>query len=148
MKKILLITTITTSLLGISMTSQAAENCPAVSKIEQVSPGVYRASGNDGEWTGVLQGVVTKKMSVQSFGLAIAIQEGAGAPEMFQHCTYNIGGREALDMRFIAKNNKDFTVKTSGSTWKKEDGPFGLTYNVCEKTSPENCTFTTENKSM
>ncbi|RMS24240.1 hypothetical protein ALP69_03362 [Pseudomonas syringae pv. aceris] len=49
------------------------------------------------------------------------------------HLPYNIGGREALDMRFIAKNNKDFTIKTAGSAWKKEDGPFGLVYNVCEK---------------
>lgn len=142
MKKLLISAAIATSLLGISMTAQATENCPAVSKIEQVSPGVYRASGHDGEWTGVLQGVVTKKMPVQSFDLAIAIQEGADAHQMLQHCTYNIGGREALDMRFIAKNNKDFTVKTAGSAWKKEDGPFGLVYNVCEKTSPENCKFT------
>ncbi|WP_226487877.1 DUF3757 domain-containing protein [Pseudomonas sp. B20] len=142
MKKVLISAAIATSLLGLSMTSQAAENCPAVSKIEQVSPGVYRASGNDGEWTGVLQGVVTKKMPVQSFDLAIAIQEGADAPQMLQHCTYNIGGREALDMRFIAKNNKDFTIKTAGNAWKKEDGPFGLVYNVCEKTSPDNCKFT------
>jgi hypothetical protein len=142
MKKLLISAAIATSLLGISMTAQATENCPAVSKIEQVSPGVYRASGHDGEWTGVLQGVVTKKMPVQSFDLAIAIQEGADAPQMLQHCTYNISGREALDMRFIAKNNKDFIVKTAGSAWKKEDGPFGLVYNVCEKTSPENCKFT------
>ncbi|ALU61832.1 hypothetical protein ACA40_18920 [Pseudomonas syringae pv. lapsa] len=142
MKKVLISAAIATSLLGLSMTSQAAENCPAVSQIEQVSPGVYRASGNDGEWTGVLQGVVTKKMPVQSFDLAIAIQEGADAPQMLQHCTYNIGGREALDMRFIAKNNKDFTIKTAGNAWKKEDGPFGLVYNVCEKTSPDNCKFT------
>ncbi|WP_162885079.1 DUF3757 domain-containing protein [Pseudomonas syringae] len=142
MKKLLISAAIATSLLGISMTAQATENCPAVSKIEQVSPGVYRASGHDGEWTGVLQGVVTKKMPVQSFDLAIAIQEGTDAPKMLQHCTYNIGGREALDMRFIAKNNKDFTVKTAGGAWKKEDGPFGLVYNVCEKTSPENCKFT------
>ncbi|MBS7424604.1 DUF3757 domain-containing protein [Pseudomonas syringae] len=142
MKKLLISAAIATSLLGISMTAQATENCPAVSKIEQVSPGVYRASGNAGEWTGVLQGVVTKKMPVQSFDLAIAIQEGADASQMLQHCTYNIGGREALDMRFIAKNNKDFTIKTAGSAWKKEDGPFGLVYNVCEKTSPENCKFT------
>ena len=142
MKKLLISAAIATSLLGISMTAQATENCPAVSKIEQVSPGVYRASGNAGEWTGVLQGVVTKTMPVQSFDLAIAIQEGADAPQMLQHCTYNIGGREALDMRFIAKNNKDFTIKTAGNAWKKEDGPFGLVYNVCEKTSPDNCKFT------
>lgn len=142
MKKLLISAAMATSLLGLSMTSQASENCPAVAKIEQVSPGVYRASGNDGEWTGVLQGVVTKKMPVQSFDLAIAIQEGADAPQMLQHCTYNIGGREALDMRFIAKNNKDFTIKTAGNAWKKEDGPFGLVYNVCEKTSPDNCKFT------
>ena len=141
MKKLLISAAMATSLLGMSLASQAAENCPAVSKIEQVSPGVYRASGHDGEWTGVLQGVVTKKMPVQSFDLAIAIQEGADAPQMLQHCTYNIGGREALDMRFVTKNNKDFTIKTAGSAWKKEDGPFGLVYNVCEKTSPENCKF-------
>ncbi|MBP1147149.1 MULTISPECIES: DUF3757 domain-containing protein [Pseudomonas] len=142
MKKLLISAAMATSLLGMSLASQATENCPAVSKIEQVSPGVYRASGHDGEWTGVLQGVVTKKMPVQSFDLAIAIQEGADAPQMLQHCTYNIGGREALDMRFIAKNNKDFTVKTASGVWKKEDGPFGLVYSVCEKTSPENCKFT------
>lgn len=125
MKKVLISAAIATCLLGMSLTSQAAENCPAVEKIEQVSPGVYRASGNDGEWTGVLQGVVTKKMPVQSFDLAIAIQEGADAPQMLQYCTYNIGGREMLDMRFIAKNNKDFTVKTAGSTWKKRKWFFG-----------------------
>ncbi|BCS43203.1 MULTISPECIES: DUF3757 domain-containing protein [Pseudomonas syringae group genomosp. 2] len=142
MKKVLISAAIATCLLGMSMTSQAAENCPAVEKIEQVSPGVYRASGNDGEWTGVLQGVVKKKMHVQSFELAIAIQESADAPQMLQYCTYNIGGREMLDMRFTAKNNKDFTVKTAGSIWKKENGFLGLVYNVCEKTSPENCKFT------
>ncbi|AKF47427.1 hypothetical protein PssB301D_03936 [Pseudomonas syringae pv. syringae str. B301D-R] len=45
-------------------------------------------------------------------------------------------------MRFIAKNNKDFTIKTAGNAWKKEVGPFGLVYNVREKTSAENCKFT------
>ncbi|MFH7396999.1 DUF3757 domain-containing protein, partial [Pseudomonas syringae group genomosp. 7] len=63
-------------------------------------------------------------------------------PLMLQHCTYNIGGREARALRFFAKNNKDFSVKSAGSVWKKEDGPFGLVYNLCEKTSPENCKFT------
>lgn len=116
MKKLLISVAIATSLLGLSMTSQATENCPAISEIEQVSPGVYRASGNDGEWTSVLQGVVTKKMPVQSFDLAIAIQEGADTPQMLQHCTYNIGGRGALDMRFIARKNKDFIIKTAGNS--------------------------------
>ncbi|GFZ63410.1 MULTISPECIES: DUF3757 domain-containing protein [Pseudomonas syringae group] len=142
MKKVLISAAIATCLLGMSMTSQAAENCPAVEKIEQVSPGVYRASGNDGEWTGVMQGVVKKKMPAQSFDLALIIQEGADTPQMLQYCTYNIGGREALDMRFIANKNKTFTVKTASGAWKKENGPFGLVYNVCEKTSPENCKFT------
>ncbi|RMN50628.1 hypothetical protein ALQ60_00159 [Pseudomonas syringae pv. papulans] len=62
----------------------------------------------------MLQGVVTKNMPVQS--LAIAIQESADAPQMLQHCTYNIGGREALDMRFIARKNKDFIIKTAGNS--------------------------------
>lgn len=116
MKKVLISAAIATCLLGMSLTSQAAENCPTVEKIEQVSPGVYRASGNDGEWTSVLQGVVTKNMPVQSFNLAIAIQESADAPQMLQHSTYNIGGREALDMRFIARKNKDFIIKTAGNS--------------------------------
>ncbi len=133
MKTLLIGAAMATSLLGISMTAQATENCPAVSKIEQVSPGVYRASGNAGEWTGVLQGVVTKKMPVQSFDLAIAIQEGADAPQMLQHCTYNIGGREALDMRFIAKNNKDFTIKLQAMPGRKKMGLLVLSITCVKK---------------
>lgn len=59
-----------------------------------------------------------------------------------QYCTYILGGREAVDMRFIANMGKPVTVKTEGNARKKEEGPFGLIYNVCEETSPENCTFT------
>ncbi|MCF5225409.1 DUF3757 domain-containing protein, partial [Pseudomonas syringae] len=88
MKKILISFAVTTSLMGISAVSQAMENCPAVAKIEKVSPGVYRANGNDGEWTGILQGAVAKEMPVQSFEMALATQENPVGPQRIQYCTY------------------------------------------------------------
>jgi hypothetical protein len=142
MKKTLISIATLVPLLAISATSHAMESCPAIAKIEQVSPGVYRAAGEAGEWTGILQGVLTEKPPVQSFNLAIAIQQDANTPQTLQYCSYNIGRRDVLDMRFISKNGKDFTIKTGSAHWKKEDGPFGLIYNVCETTAPENCTFT------
>ncbi|MCI3946697.1 hypothetical protein K0038_03768 [Pseudomonas syringae] len=142
MKKVFISAAIATSLLGMSMASQAMENCPSIEKIEKVSTGVYRANGTDGEWTGILQGAVTKEATVQSFDMALATQESKTGPQRIQYCTYNLGGTDTIDMRFIAASGKPVTVKTEGSAWQQEEGPLGLTYNVCEKTSPENCTFT------
>ncbi|RMO77768.1 hypothetical protein ALQ33_04331 [Pseudomonas syringae pv. philadelphi] len=142
MKKILISIAVTASLTGMSMASQAMENCPAIAKIEKVSPGVYRAGGTDGEWTGIVQGAVANDMPVQSFDMALATQENPVGPQRMQYCTYNLDGRKTVDMRFIANVGKHIIVKTEGNAWKKEEGPLGLTYNVCEETSPENCKFT------
>lgn len=132
---------ITASLMAVSATSQAIENCPKVSNIEQVGPGIYRATGEQGEWSGVIQGVVAKTAPVQFFEMALAIQDSELAPQEFQYCSYNVGDHDRLDMRFLANNEKDFTLKTEGDAWVKEDGPFGLIYSVCEKTMAENCTL-------
>lgn len=140
MKKLVFIT-IAASLIGFSLTSQATENCPALNKIEGAR-GVFRADGANGEWRGVLQGIVAEKTTVQSFEMALAIKESESAPIKFQHCTYRVGVDKTLDMRFIPNSEKEFTVQTVGNLWKEEAGPFGLIYKVCEKTAPENCKFT------
>lgn len=129
------------ALMAISITSQAIESCPKVSTIEQVGPGIYRADGEHGEWSGVTQGIAEKTAPVQFFEMALAIQENERAPQEFQYCTYNVGDHDRLDMRFLAHNKKDFNVKAVGDAWKKEDGPFGLIYDVCEKNAAENCKF-------
>ncbi len=131
--------------------SQATESCPELKKIEEVAGGAYgayRADGEKGEWLGVLQNVTAKKTPVRSFEMALAIQEEASAPQKFQHCSYRVGARDILDMRFIPRNGKEFAIQTEGNAWKKEDGPFGLIYNVCEKTVPQNCKFTVNQEPM
>ena len=127
------------SLMGVSFSSHAAENCPQVASIKQVGTGVYRAMGERGQWSGVLQGVETAP--VQSFEMALAIPDHEMATQQFQYCSYNVGFRIELDMLFLPDNDKEYTVITEGEVWRKEPGHFGLIYNVCEKTAPENCKF-------
>lgn len=141
MKKLILFT-IATSLMGFSVASQAMENCPQLKNIEEVGSGVYRAEGENGEWHGVVQGVIADRTPVKSFEQALAIQEEVSAPQKLQYCSYMLETRSSLDMRFIAKNEREFTIQTEGDAWKKEDGPFGLINNIREKTAPENCKFT------
>ncbi|CAI0718333.1 DUF3757 domain-containing protein [Serratia quinivorans] len=141
MKKIIAFT-ITASLMVFSVASQALENCPQLKNIEEIGSGVYRAEGDNGEWQGVVQGIIADKTPVKSFEQALAIQGEASAPIKLQYCTYMLENRGALDMRFTAKNERDFTIQTEGDAWKKEEGSFGMIYNVCEKTAPENCKFT------
>ncbi len=81
MKKLVTLT-IATSLIGFSLTSQATENCPALNKIES-SNGVFRANGVNGEWLGVLQGIIDEKTTVQSFEMGLAITESQSAPIKF-----------------------------------------------------------------
>lgn len=140
MKPYLTLTTLA-SLMAIATTSQALENCPEVSEIEQIAPGIYRANGEHGEWSGVLQGVAAKTAPVQYFEMALAIQEQQPAPQYFQYCTYSLGDQDLLDLRFLAKNESDFNIKTEGDTWKNEHGPFGIIYHVCENTAPQDCKF-------
>lgn len=148
MKKIVTLI-IAVSLISFSLTSQTTENCPALNKIAGAS-GVFRADGINGEWRGVLQGIITEKAALQSFEMALAIQESQTAPSKFQHCTYLVGDDKTLDMKFVLKNKneneneREFTIQTVGNLWKKEDGPFGLIYDACEKTAPENCIFTVD----
>lgn len=146
MKKIVTMIIVASS-LGFSLTSQATENCPALNKIAGAS-GVFRADGINGEWRGVLQGIITEKAALQSFEMALAIQESQTAPSKFQHCTYLVGDDKTLDMKFVLTNEneieREFTIQTVGNLWKKEDGPFGLIYDACEKTAPENCIFTVD----
>ncbi|HGJ5857516.1 DUF3757 domain-containing protein [Arsenophonus nasoniae] len=140
MKKLITLI-IAASLIGFSLTSQATENCPALNKIES-SNGIFHANGVDGNWLGVLQGIIAEKTTVQSFEGGLAIAESQSAPIKFQYCTYRVGVDKTLDMRFTPKNEKEFTIQTVGNLWKEEAGPFGLIYKVCEKTAPENCKFT------
>ncbi|WP_334473821.1 DUF3757 domain-containing protein [Arsenophonus sp. PmNCSU2021_1] len=146
MKKIVTLI-ITVSLISFSLTSQTTENCPALNKIAGASD-VFRADGINGEWCGVLQGIITEKAALQSFEMALAIQESQTAPSKFQHCTYLVGDDKTLDMKFVLKNKneneREFTIQTVGNLWKKEDGPFGLIYDACEKIAPENCIFTVD----
>ncbi|TFZ51256.1 DUF3757 domain-containing protein [Serratia proteamaculans] len=128
--------------MSFSVASQAMENCPQLKNIEEIGSGVYRADGENGEWQGVVQGVVDDKTPVKSFDMALAIKEEASAPLKLQYCAYSLGNRGVLDMRFIAKNEKDFTIQTEGDAWKEEEGAFGMINSVCEKTAPENCKFT------
>lgn len=140
MKKLLTFS-IAASLIYFSLITHATENCPPLNKIEG-GRGVFRADGVNGEWRGVLQDTIPEKTTVQAFERALAIQESQLAPIKFQHCSYCVGVDTTLDMRFIPDNEKEFTIETVGSVWQKEDGPFGLIYDVCEKTMPENCEFT------
>ncbi|PAV02859.1 hypothetical protein CBG25_08440 [Arsenophonus sp. ENCA] len=144
MKKIVTMIIVASS-LGFSLTSQATENCPALNKIAGAS-GVFRADGINGEWRGVLQGIIAEKAALQSFEMVLAIQESQTAPSKFQHCTYLVDDDKTLDMKFVLKNEneREFTIQTVGNLWKKEDGPFGLIYDACEKTAPENCIFTVD----
>ena len=140
--KNLIALTIAVSCVTFSAVSQAAEHCPELKNIEEIGSGVYRADGQKGEWSGVLQGIVAKKAPAHSFQMALAIQENESSPIKLQYCTYNVGSDKTLEMRFITKNEQAFSIQPDGDAWKKESGPFGLIYNVCEKTSPENCKFT------
>ncbi|SPP31056.1 hypothetical protein ARAF_0159 [Arsenophonus endosymbiont of Aleurodicus floccissimus] len=144
MKKIVTLI-IAASLTGFFLTSQTTENCPVLNKIAGAS-GVFRADGINVEWRVVLQGIIAEKAAVQSFEMALAIQESQSAPSKFQHCTYLVGDDKTLDMKFVLKNEneKEFTIQTVGNLWKKADGPFGLIDDSCEKTAPENCIFTVD----
>ncbi|HBO23523.1 DUF3757 domain-containing protein [Providencia sp.] len=140
MKKIISILAIMTS-IGFISVAQATEHCPKLHEINETGSGVFSADGENGKWSGVLQGIIGEKNPVQSFKMSIAIQESESTPLKFQYCTYNINTNKTLDMRFTPKNEKEFTIKTEGNGWTKESGNFGLIYNVCENTSPENCIF-------
>lgn len=144
MKKIITILSLITS-IGFISTSQAAEHCPEISQIKEISTGIFHADGEKGEWTGVLQGLISQKTPVQSFNMALAVQEDNSSPTKLQYCTYDISHNKTLDMRFSPTNKKDFTIKIEGKVWKQEHASFGLIYNVCENTSPENCEFTVIN---
>lgn len=141
MKKIVSVITFV-SLISFISTVQATEHCPEPSKIEEVSSGVYKANGENGEWSGVLQGIFAQQTSVQSFRSSIAIQQDNSAPLKLQYCSYDINHNNKLDMRFIPHNNKEFTIKPEGKYWVTENGPFSLIYNICENTAAKNCTFT------
>lgn len=138
----LIVLAVAASCVSFSALSQAAEHCPELKKIEEIGRGVFRADGNSGDWSGVLQGNLADNPPIRSFEMALAIQENAASPVKLQHCTYRVGAGKTLDMHFITINEKEFTIQTKGSSWKNETGDFGLIYNVCEKTSPENCKFT------
>ena len=84
---------------------------------------------------------MAKTAPVQYFEMALAIQEQQPAPQYFQYCTYGLGDQDLLDLRFLAKNESDFNIKTEGDTWKNEHGPFGIIYHVCENTAPQDCKF-------
>lgn len=144
MKKVITFS-VAASFMIFSAVSQSTEHCPELKKIEEIGRGVFRADGENeetGEWSGVLQGVVGDKTPVQSFKMALAVQETSSAPIKLQYCTYSVGLDKTLDMRFIPRYRKEFSIQVDANVWKKEIGPFGLIYNVCEKTSPENCKFT------
>ncbi|RCS21317.1 DUF3757 domain-containing protein [Phyllobacterium salinisoli] len=139
------------SFVGVPAAAQAMEQCPATGKIKEISGGVYRANSEDGEWLGILQGLIPERTPVRSFERALAIQENLKSPLYFQYCSYQLGTDKTLDMRFIpseeqptetkSDTRKSFTIETKGDVWKKEEGPFGLIYDVCETVDPEKCQF-------
>lgn len=133
---------ITLSLLMSSpVLSYAMESCPRVEIINEVNSGVYRASGMDGEWIGVISGITDNKNPVQSFRMARAIKETDESPLKFQSCTYETKSGATLDMRFNSPHKTYFTIKTEADVWKEESSYFGMINSVCEKTVPENCKF-------
>ncbi|MFS1563852.1 MAG: DUF3757 domain-containing protein [Candidatus Arsenophonus phytopathogenicus] len=117
MKKIVTLI-IAVSLISFSLISQTTENCPALKKIAGAS-GVFSADGINGEWRGVLQGIIVEKAAVQSFEMALAIQESQSASSKFQHYIYLVGDDKTLDMKFVLKNEneieKEFTIQTVGN---------------------------------
>lgn len=134
---------ITALFVSIPVTSRAMEQCPAAEKIKEIHHGVFLADSENGEWLGILQGVIPEKTPSLSFERAIAIQEKEASPLKFQHCSYHLGVAEhrTLDMRFLPKAGENFTIKTEGDVWKKEEGPFGLIYSVCDDRDPGKCAF-------
>ncbi|HAU3143030.1 TPA: DUF3757 domain-containing protein [Salmonella enterica] len=118
------------------------EHCPQLDKITEVGTGVYRASGNNGEWIGTTQDALLKSNKIHSFNSASILQEKSSSPMKFQNCSYNLGRGKQVQLRFTLNNSQDYTVKTVGKHWQKGPGPFGLTEYFCENTSPENCEFT------
>ena len=123
--KNLIALTVAVSCVSFSAVSQAAEHCPELKEIDEIGSGVYRADGQKGEWTGVLQGIVADKVPIASFQMALAIQENESSPIKLQYCTYNVGADKTLDMRFISKNEQAFFIQPDGNTWKKETGLLG-----------------------
>lgn len=136
--------TVAVSCLSYSALSQASENCPELNKIEEIGSGVFRADGNNGEWSGVLQGFVADRTPVRSFKEVIAIQADTASPIKLQYCTYDVGPDKKLDMRFTIKSGNEYSIKTEGDKWIKETGPIGLIYSVCGNTEPELCIFSVE----
>ncbi|WP_122223836.1 DUF3757 domain-containing protein [Pseudomonas syringae group genomosp. 3] len=133
---------IAASLTLIAATSQAAESCPMLSKIQQDNAGGYFAAGEKGKWAGTSSEEIAKNLKVLSFEVAVVTQENDKASQKLQYCIYNLENKNKINMRFSDKSGNEVTVKTEGSYWKKEDGYFGMINNACEKTAPENCTFT------
>lgn len=117
------------------------EACPQLDKIVEIGTGVYRASGNDGEWLGIIQNVLPDNNKIESFNSASILQENDTSPMKFQHCAYNLQRSSQLQMRFIHNKIPSYTVNTIGNEWKKDSGPFGLIETICTSPQPEKCEF-------
>lgn len=138
--------------LGLSLImlgSQAGWSCPSVSlscpSIANIkgARGTFVASEAQGEWIGVLSSTISDRLTMQSFERGLMIQEGTTFH--VPTCSYRLSDSEQLlDMYYTpdAHHPTPMTVVPDGAHWKKEAGPFGLTYGVCEGVSPTECTFT------
>lgn len=124
-----------------SSISFASEHCPSFDTINEIGNGVYRAGGNEGEWIGVMQGIVNQKPPILSFENALAVRNNINAPLKMQYCHYRAGPTQIIDMRFVAKDEEQTNIATLGEQWKDEQGPFGLIYRICENQAPEECKF-------
>lgn len=94
--KNLIALTVAVSCVSFSAVSQAVEHCPELKKIEETGSGIYRADGQKGAWAGIWQGIVADKAPVDSFQMALAIQENESSPIKFQYCTYYAGSDKTL----------------------------------------------------
>ncbi|MGL5486399.1 MAG: DUF3757 domain-containing protein [Shewanella sp.] len=121
--------------LLLSNASIAEEHCPTLTNIKEVASGIFISNGIDGKWIGLINGFLPTQTKVKSFEMALAIQK------TLKYCTYDTSFGK-LDMKFETTSGKPFSIETIGEQWHDEDGPFGITYTVCENTTPENCKFT------
>lgn len=132
MKLMFSLTVIACTLL--SSPSIAEEHCPALTNIKEVASGIFISIGNDGKWVGLINGFLPSATKINSFDYAIAIEKE------LKYCSYETTFGP-LDMRFETTSGKPFSIETLGEEWRDEEGPFGITYTVCDNTTPEMCRF-------
>lgn len=140
-----------TVLLAIASHQAAAHSqkqaCPATPSIGNAQDSVFRASAESGEWSGILPGKNPDSKTVIPFTQTLIIQDNKTGVAQFQYCTQKITGHEKpSEMGLNILTQKHLIITTTGAVWQDKTSSLGLTKITCEKTAPENCTFTIQIK--